>query len=123
MAKRKTPEADLQKAVCKFLGFALGRGIVWLHPANERSNKIERMRLASLGVVPGVADLLFLWYEGHGAIELKAPGRKQSDEQIAWAALYKKTGGLYAVCKTVGAVEDALREWGLPLKASTRARR
>lgn len=121
--KRAQPEAALQRAVCQFLKHALDKGVVWLHPANERSNRIEAMRLSRMGVEPGVADLLFLWYEGHGAIELKAPRGYLSQAQKAWRKKYEETGGLYSVCRSVEEVQDTLELWRLPLKASVRAKR
>ena len=123
MPKRAQPEAQLQRAVCEFLTSALDSAVMWFHPANEQANEITRMRNSALGVMPGTADLIFLWYEGHGAIELKARGRKQSLEQEVWAAQYMALGGLYAVCRTPEEVEAVLRSWKLPLRASLKAKR
>lgn len=72
------------------------------HVPNERSNRIQRMRLAAEGVLPGVSD--YILAQGRGGyfgmyLELKAPKGKVTPAQRAFA--YRRTDtGYYAVFAT-----------------------
>jgi hypothetical protein len=51
----------------------------------RKSNpKIQGMRNKSIGVVSGVADLIFLWHGKTFAFELKVGTNKQSENQKLW---------------------------------------
>jgi hypothetical protein len=51
----------------------------------RKSNpKIQGMRNKVIGVVSGVADLLFLWHGKTFAFELKVGSNKQSENQKLW---------------------------------------
>ena len=121
--RRARPEQALQQAVVKFLTLALDPAVIWFHPANEQAGELARKIGKGMGVKPGTPDLIFLWYEGHAAIELKVPGKDLSVAQSNWRDAYEKTGGLYAVCRSVEQVEGIMRVWKLPLRGTTRAKR
>ena len=65
MTRRGTPEADLQRAVVTALRFALPKGTIIHHCANEvteagpRGAKRQAI-LVGMGVHPGFADLIIL---------------------------------------------------------------
>lgn len=70
----------------------------------------------------GCFDLLFLWGNGSGAIDLKRPARrtlfehypagKPSDTQIEFATLCEKMGVKTAYCTSWPEVRDTLKSWG-----------
>lgn len=89
-------------------------GYVW-HTKNENADEAERKRGGSLGVVPGVWDILFIgpnlariadsppyFFQGV-AIELKSTkafrtkNQGLSDEQVAWRARYIRNGWYTAI--------------------------
>lgn len=69
--------------------------------------------LKKAGVKAGVADMLFFWQGGIGAIELKAGKNKLSDSQVAFSEAWIKRGGKFACCYDLDQVEAAFRAWGL----------
>ena len=74
---RNDPEGDLQKSIIEYATNNLP-GIQVAHvPNGGKRNIKEAIRFKSLGVLPGMPDLV-LWTTGgrQGWIELKAPGRK-----------------------------------------------
>lgn len=64
-------------------------------PNGGRRNPREAARLKAEGVKPGVSDLLLpLRRGGHGSLwlELKAPGKRPSAEQLAWLQRMRLAG-------------------------------
>ncbi len=121
MAKRKrnTPEEDLQRTVAEYLDIiAPIRGFWWSHIAHGGfRTRAEAGIFKAMGLKPGIADILILasyqdityvyW------IELKAEGRKQSDNQIAFQEAMEELGCEYCVCWSVDEVIATLEGWGL----------
>ena len=121
---RLRPEEALQYAVVQMVRLAFPR-LLFFHVPNEKGTRttFENMHLKRLGVVAGVADLIFCLPGGRfAAIELKAPERrsssgkivkagKQTEGQEAFEARAVTAGGLYAVCTSVQEVHDLLVEW------------
>ena len=65
MTKRKTPEADAQRAIVQALRFVLPRGAIVHHSINEITAGDRRARtrqaiLVGMGVHAGFADLIVL---------------------------------------------------------------
>jgi hypothetical protein len=61
-------------------------GVIFFHvPNGEQRDKRTAAKLKAMGVLPGVADLIFLWARGLVPcvlfLELKARGRGLTDEQ------------------------------------------
>ena len=76
------------------------------HVENERSdgNMIDGARRKSMGLVPGVSDLILLLPRGryHGLmIEMKTPIGQQSAAQKEWQKLVEAQGYLYVVCRSL----------------------
>lgn len=113
-------EADLQKAVIRFLKVAAPRLLVF-HPANGGTRNVrEAGNLKAQGVLPGVADLVFALPDGRMAcIELKTPtGRVQpSQHQFADLCANYSTTIPYAICRSIEEVASTLRGWGVQLRA------
>jgi hypothetical protein len=90
--------------------------LMWHTPNGEERDKRTGAKLKAMGVLPGVADLQFLWGCKHidsGEIipallflELKAPGRKLSTEQSGFGLAVRCIGAAYHV---VDNVDEAMR--------------
>jgi len=116
---RRAPEFILHKAVADFLRVALPDDVMWLHIPNGGSRtKAEAGKLKAMGVKPGAPDFLLLAEGAHYAIELKAKNGRLSDAQDQWAGEFTSIGGEYVECRSLEAVEAALRSWGFPLRAT-----
>jgi hypothetical protein len=99
---------------------------IWIPAGTAAEQEMARRivhQLKALGqLTPGAPDLLFLWRDGSGGIELKRPpearlfGRqprgRQSDEQLAFEARSERHGVRYAVCQSWDEVRDTLILWG-----------
>lgn len=116
----RRPEQALQQAVYKYIRYAAPHVLVFHVPNGMRAggrNPIATGAIfKSMGVVPGVADLLLFWKEvgihaGCGAIELKAGKGKLTDHQVSFSVQWTKLGGKYAVCKSIDDVEASLKHW------------
>ncbi len=123
MTKRKHPEDDLQRAVCQYLD---ARKLLWCHVPNERSNERERMKLAGLGVKPGVPDVMIFsqpyapgdakdWDKAGLAIELKIKPNKTTPAQDKWLADLEAEGWRTATCydidEVIAIVNDCYGDW------------
>jgi hypothetical protein len=114
ISRRRSPEAQIQRAVCDHLHLRAKRDVLWLHvPNGERRDKITGARLKGLGVLPGAADLL-LWHQGNSfALELKSPGRRPTEAQLEFMARFADAGGHTAVADDIDRALAVLTAWGL----------
>lgn len=112
--RKRLSEFELQMAVIGHLKLLATRGTIYFHvPNGEKRDKRTAAKLKAMGVLPGVADLLVLVPGMPPAgLELKAPGRTQSDDQKAFQAAWEAAGGLYAVADRIDEAVAALRDWG-----------
>jgi hypothetical protein len=68
------------------------RGLLFAVPNGGTRNKIEASQLKATGVVPGVADMLFLYSRKVYAFEFKFGPGKQSPAQKEWQAKVVQQG-------------------------------
>lgn len=109
---RNQPERELQRAVCAMLDHA---GIFYFHCPSERTEAREAKMLQSLGVKPGVADLVFPIGGGCLWIELKTGKGTQSPAQVEFErSVSRLVGHYYFVCRTVEEVLEVLLYRGVP---------
>lgn len=88
---------------------------IWFHVANEfdgTPNPKFGAKLKGLGKLAGVADYIFLWDGGCGAIEFKTPTGRQSQGQKDFQAWCKDHNVLYEVARSADEAFDILKEWG-----------
>ena len=110
MTLRGTPEADLQRAVVSALRFALPRGAIIHHCANEvtqagpRGAKRQAI-LQGMGVHAGFADLMVLSEGRVLFLELKSPKGRLSPAQQAFRDAVQAQGFAWAL---VWSLDDAL---------------
>ena len=117
--KRAQPEAALQKAVVKHLGWALRQGWRIHHsPNGGKRNASEAARFKAMGTSAGFPDLIVTGGDRMlVAIELKAAGGSLTDKQDFWLDHFDACGWPVAVCRSVDEVVAALEAAGVPLRA------
>lgn len=124
--RNKSPEADLQRAITRYLRLALpdGCGVIWSSTLNgvRLSTEAARRKAKEQGLNSGVVlDLVFIPVHGPRMgiahwIEVKPKGGYPSDEQrVTLAAL--EPVGLGRVCRSVVEVHEALVAWGFEPRA------
>ncbi len=117
--KPLTTEAELHKTVADYLTkfcpvpwSTIGHGNMKLPPR-------VGARLKKLGLMPGLADIQVFIPDGTIHIELKNSTGVQSIEQLALGSwLNQQPHHWYHVCRTLEAVETALRSRGVELRAA-----
>lgn len=116
--KRRHLEDDLQKKVCGFLRWALPDDACWWHvPNGGKRHTLEAQRMTALGVRSGCPDLHIVYQGRLHCIELKAPDGQLTATQVQMIEKLLKCGVPVVVCRSEDAVEQALREWRIPLQA------
>lgn len=114
--KPNREEDLLQCQAYDFLCRTLPRNAFAMHPANGGFRlPSEAKRLKGFGVLPGAADLLIVVEGKLYAIELKSAKGDVSPAQINFQAMCHRAGVPYAVARSLGEVEAALRRWNVPL--------
>ena len=117
MKRRGTPEADLQRAVVTALRFALPKGAIIHHCANEvtepgpRGAKRQAI-LVGMGVHPGFADLTVLCEGRVLFLELKSLKGKLSPVQEAFRDAVLTQGFGWALVRSLDDALGALTDHG-----------
>ena len=124
--QREYHEMKLQFAVVANLERLLPPAILWWHvPNGGQMTRMQRIKLADLGELPGVSDLMFLWQGTLLCIELKVRASErrgipkttnQSGAQIRFQSDVEAGGGRYAVCRSVDEVMVFLALHGVPTR-------
>ena len=138
MTRRGTPEADLQRAVVAALRFALPKGAILHHCANEVTQPGPRGAtrqaiLVVMGVHRGFADMMVLCDGRVLFLELKAPKGRLSPAQAAFRDAVQAQGFGWALVRSLDDALGALADHGLTTRvvsqdtaqrqSSTKARR
>ena len=110
MTRRKTPEADAQRAIVQALRFVLPRGAIVHHAVNEvtagdRRAKTRQAILVGMGVHAGFADLIVLSGGRALFLEVKSKTGRLSPAQEDFRAAVQAQGFAWALVRSV---EDAL---------------
>ncbi len=128
MTGRGTPEADLQRAVVHALRFALPRGSIIHHSANEvaepgpRGAKRQAV-LVGMGVHPGFADLMVISGGRVLFLELKSPKGRLRVEQEAFRDAVLAQGFGWALVRSLDDALAALADHGFATRVTAPARR
>ena len=99
-------EDRIQQAIFMYLNntFCLihhpNRGIVF-HVPNQRISKSERIKLAAIGVLAGVSDLIFIYKGKTLYIEVKTPTGTQSKDQKEFEGRIQSNGFSYYLVRSV----------------------
>jgi len=82
---------------------------------NEEPNARACAKHRAMGVLPGVSDLTFRWgpplQQLH--LELKAGGRKPTEQQLLFGARAKLDGAYYEWCDSLDAAVGIVKKYGL----------
>ncbi len=114
------PEAALHRSVARYLDVALPPDAFWWHtPNGGKRGKIEAAQFKAMGVKAGIPDLFILHQGKLHAIELKAEKGTVRASQKDAAYKLMLAGCTTHVCRSVAAVEEALRLNGVPLRAKS----
>ncbi|MEN8892732.1 MAG: VRR-NUC domain-containing protein [Planktotalea arctica] len=124
MKRRGTPEADLQRAVVTALRFALPKGAIIHHSANEVSEAGPRGArkqaiLVGMGVYPGFADLVVLSEGRVLFLELKSLKGRLSPAQEAFRDAVLTQGFGWALVRSLDDALGALAGHGLTTRVAS----
>jgi hypothetical protein len=112
--RRARPEDQIQRAIVQHLHCRGARAAVWWHTPNGGARrKTEAAILKGLGVRAGVADICILHDARFYALELKAPGGRSSEAQIAFRDSVNAAGGFAIEAVGLDAAIRVLESWGL----------
>jgi hypothetical protein len=107
-------EQEIHVAVVRHLRMRGVPDMLFFHVPNGGSRRpIEGAIFQSLGVLPGVADLLLFHAGRFFALELKRRGGHPSRQQLAFTAAFQDAGGYAAICDDLDPAIRTLEAWGL----------
>lgn len=114
MTKRKSPEAQIQRAVVDHLKGRGVPGLVFFHvPNGGGRSKAEGAIFKALGVRAGVSDIIAFHANRFYALELKAAGGRATREQMQFLADADAAGAHTALVEGLDAALVTLESWGL----------
>jgi len=121
-APRRHDEKRLQYAVMLFLAAALPHDAIAHHsPGEGKRTKSAQATLIRSGYCKGWPDIEIVWQGRVFFIELKAAKGVLSAAQRETHRRLVYSGAEVVVCRGVEGVERALRDAGMPLRASVMA--
>jgi hypothetical protein len=108
------PEQQIHRCIVQHLRARGAPGLVFLHPANGGfRRRIEARIFSGLGVRAGASDLL-LWHDGKSfALELKAPGGRATEAQLAFLSDMERAGAYTCLAEGLDRALKVLEAWGL----------
>jgi hypothetical protein len=117
--RRQRPEAAIQRAVFQHLRARGTPGVFAFHVPNGGYRKpVEAAILRGMGVVAGVPDLIAIHNGRVFTLELKSPGGRTTDKQLATIAALREAGAFTAVAEGLDRALAVLESWGLLLGRS-----
>jgi len=112
--RRRRPEDAIQRIVFQHLRARAAPGVFAFHPANGGYRKpIEAAILKGLGVVAGVPDVIAIHNGRCFALEIKAPGGRATDKQLATIAALREAGAFVGIAEGINRAIACLEAWGL----------
>jgi hypothetical protein len=104
--RRSRPEQQIQRAVLEQLAWRGVPDLWWCHvPNGGFRTAVEAAIFKSLGLIPGVPDLLLVYRGQTYGLELKAQGGRLSPTQIATHERMRQAG---AIVETANGIDEAL---------------
>jgi hypothetical protein len=115
--RRQQPEANLQKAVMRFLALALpGDAVPVCYPLGGGGYR-HGQRVKALGAMRGFPDIFIVHRGAIFGLELKSLRGRLDVEQLAAHERLGRAGMDVRVCRSVDDVQAALAGWGIPNRA------
>lgn len=114
MTRRARPEDFIQRAVFEHLRVRGAPNVFAFHPANGGYRRpVEASILKGLGVYAGVPDVIAI-HEGRCfGLELKAPGGRATERQLATIAALEAAGAFCCVVEGLDRALAVLEAWRL----------
>jgi len=110
----KRPEQALQKAVLEHLAVRAVPGTYWFHVGNGGyRTPLEAKVFKSLGVRPGVPDLIIINKGQTYGLELKSHGQSLTPVQRTAHVLMRQAGAEVETAVGIDAAIQQLEQWGL----------
>jgi hypothetical protein len=113
-ARRRRPEDAIQRALVAHYKLRAAPGVfMFAVPNGGWRSKIEAAIMRGTGTVAGVPDTI--WIKGGQiyGLEVKAPGRRATEAQLATIAAMEKAGALYCVAVGIDEALTFLEQHGL----------
>lgn len=112
------PEQQIQKAVVAHLRQRGVPGLVFWHTPNNVHGGRRRDHIAGaihkgMGARAGVSDLVAFHRGKFFALELKAPGGRPTEAQLAFIADIEREGGFTCIAEGLDRALAVLEQWGL----------
>jgi hypothetical protein len=112
--RRRRPEDAIQRAVFEHLRRRGAPGVFAFHVPNGGYRKpTEAAILKSMGVVAGVPDVIAIRNGKVFALELKAPGGRATDKQLATIAALREAGAFTCIAEGLDRALACLEAWGV----------
>jgi hypothetical protein len=110
--RRSQPEAAIQRAVFQHMRLRIAPGVFAFHVPNGGFRRpIEAAILKSLGVAPGIPDIIAIKDGRTYGLELKAPGGRLTDTQRAAHEALRAAGAELATADSLDAALRQLQDW------------
>lgn len=111
---RRHVEDSIQLAVAQHIRARGVPGLVAFHvPNGGRRNAREAARLKGMGVLAGVSDWILVYGGKVFALELKAPGGRASESQMAFIANMEAQGAFTCIAEGLDRAIATLESWCL----------
>lgn len=112
--RARRPEQAIQKAVFAHIKTRGAPGLfAFAVPNGGYRRPIEAAILKSQGVVPGVPDIVLIHKGRAFGLELKAPGGRMTERQLAAHAAMDEAGAFVCVAEGLDRAIRILEAWGL----------
>lgn len=110
-------EATLQRSIIKHLDAVLPTSIRAVHVMNNPRSPIHGKRMKDQGMRAGVPDIMLIRSHGYVAfLEVKTAKGRLSEPQRDWADWLASNQVPYAVVRSIGDVDAALADFGVPVR-------
>jgi len=112
--KRRRPEAEIQKTLCRHLSWRARADCFWFAvPNGGKRNAIEASHLQAQGVRAGVPDMILICGGRTYGLELKSDQGRVSVAQEAAQIEMEMAGATVATAYGLDAALAQVEQWGL----------
>lgn len=101
-------EHQIQTDILERLGL-LPKAFFWRENSGLMVSEYKGNKRMWRAGIAGIPDIMGVWQGFAIGIEVKRPGKKQSQEQVAFMSRYRECGGIYIVCSKAADVIEQLK--------------
>jgi hypothetical protein len=114
VTRRACPEDSIQRAVFEHLRVRGAPNVFAFHPANGGDRRpVDASILKGLGVYAGVPNVIAIHGGRCFGLELKAPGGRATERQLATIAALEAAGAFCCMVEGLDRALALLEAWGL----------